>query len=131
MKIILPGLIFALMILPQASFAANQTITPAFVSPQQATCNQQVDAETKAFWAQQGEELQAFVKANPNSMAQHDKHFHAMLALNAAARTGQSTAGLQNPPEDPAFAIFLQKEIGEKSAFLAKMTQDRQDCLKL
>ncbi len=110
-----------LVFLPQVSFGENPELT-AF--------NEQQGSESSAFWQQQAQERGAFMNANPDIIAKHDQRFEELLAISMAQRTGKSTAGLPNPPdEDSTFSAFVAKQQSDKEAFLAKLAHDRQNFL--
>jgi len=146
MKKISLGLILALVLLPQVSFAQNETTSDtnpasvetntlpvaaspivATVSPQLAAFNAQQSAAAQAFFAGQAQERGQFMQAHADVMAKHDARFKALLAISMAQRTGKSTSGLATPPdEDPRLAAFISKQQSDKGAFLGKQAQDKQ-----
>ena len=125
MKNIFLGLIFLSVFFPQGAFAAPN------LSPQAIACNQQLDEGMKAFWEKQGQELNDFTKANPESMSRHDKHFHGLLEYRDAERKGNASSVPTPPDEDPAFAAYQEKSQGEKASYLAKYYQGQKDCSNL
>src|ERR1700688_4120922 len=98
MKNILLGSIFILLVLPQLSFGANSSSAvinpPTIVNPRVTSCDQQLGVESNAFFQSQAQERGAFMKANPNVIASHDKRFTELLAIDVAHRLGKSDAGL-------------------------------------
>ena len=132
MKNILLGAAFILLLIPQISFAqtpsVGETVPANFTNLSGVACNE-LDNTSVAFFGWQASERSDFGKANPNSMIAHDKHFKMKLAIDMAARTGQSTAGLPAPTDDdPLFMSFQSKQLNDKLAFLSKFDQAKQAC---
>jgi hypothetical protein len=119
-----------LLLIPKISFAqaVGETVPSQFTNLSGVACNE-LDNTSVAFFQWQASEREDFGKANPNSMTAHDKYFKMKLAIDMAARTGQSTAGLPAPtPDDPLFMSFESKQLNDKLAFLSKLQQAKQSC---
>lgn len=134
MKNILLGLTLMIILLPQVSFGANPAPVvvkpPIIVSPQEIACDQQLAVESKAFWGQQAVDRGNFGKNNPTAMATHDRRFHEGLAISMRQRVGKPYSDLPaQEAEDPTFSAFEAKQQSDKLAFLAKLAQDKQNCL--
>jgi len=113
MKNILPGLIFMLVFLPQASFAAD----PKY------------DAQSIAFFQQQADERAAFIKANPVLIAKQDSQGRWLMAQKDAQSAGH-TFSEPSPPaltsdEQNTFDAFVAKQQSDKVVFFQKLAQEK------
>ena len=126
MKNIFLGLIFwkwipafagmtMLVFLPQASFGA-------------AACNQQLDADSNAFFQQQAQERGAFIKANEDLIAKQDLLGKWLLDHKRNDQDPSMPPDL-TPQEASIFAAFKQKQQSDKDAFFQKQAPARQNCL--
>jgi len=138
MKNILLGPVFMLLFLPQVSFGANQTTVvpnPApLVDPALAAFNQKQDAESVAFFNQQGQERGAFIQANQAIIAKQDqigkwKLTHSSGQGHQGLSAGSSPSWQLTPQEQSTLAAFVAKQQSDKMAFFAKLTKERQDFL--
>jgi hypothetical protein len=126
MKNILLGLFFILVFLPHVSFGAPIEQTP-FAKQQ--------DADAVVFFQQQAAERGDFIKAHADIIAKLDRQGREALRQKEglhhsgtwAGHTSSSPASQPLSAEDSkTWATFMQKQLSDKQAFLAKQAQDRQ-----
>ena len=126
MKIILV-LFFALMTLPQGSFGASPEWT-AFVQRQ--------DEESRAYYGQKAKERDVWKEQNRAFVAELDKYGRDMASYQVEQRQAAAekrAPRIVNAPAPPAdyntYQVFVAQEANENQAFLAQMSQDKNQFL--
>ena len=87
-------------------------------SAQLDAINKKLDAESNAFFVEQGKERAEFMKQHHDIIEKQDRHAKA-------DREGRHHQKELTPQDESTFQAFVQKQAAEKQAFFAKFYQER------